>query len=270
MSRRAAQIEDEARRRALLAGPFGLGRPLRGLAPERHYLPFKSDSSTIAKIVGGILGYGTEYAVGVKMATLPATDAGWPVTIHLNDPAASPIWNNVTDASQLQNASPIQHRHVGFTTAGGLNTNRSSGGIGQCAGAQVHAIGRDLTANASWIRIIKSSDQSLFWAPSDAATNQDSVPQDIIVGAYANPDGSLNSGPCNIQLISVVAFHSRPSDALFQAWAHPDCHDARPIFGSALKGYWPVSGMVGASVPALVGSAAMACTGLTAADLVAL
>lgn len=40
MSRRAAQIEDEARRRALLMGPFGLGRPLGGggVAPAADLL----------------------------------------------------------------------------------------------------------------------------------------------------------------------------------------------------------------------------------------
>lgn len=265
MSRRAAQIEDEARRRSLLAGPFGLGRPRRALAAERHYLPFNG-TTNISRIVGGILGYTTQYAVVLKMARLPTTDAGWPVIAHLNQ-SGNAFVGNLTDYDQVQDSTPDTHRHAGITVAGGTNYARAS--AAQVSGAQVHMIGRDLTANTARIRVIPSSDQSLYWAPADAATSEDSAPDDIIVGGLANPNGTLNSGPCDVWLVAVLAFWSLPADALLQAYAAPTCRDARPIFGSALKGYWPVSGMVGTSVPALVGSAAMACTGLTAASLVA-
>ena len=238
------------------------------VAPETAYLPFNG-TTNIGFIDNGATGYTTQYALVLKMAALPATNAGWPVPGHLSYSGAGPIWNNVTEASQLQNASPTQHRHVGFTTVGGINTNRSSGGISQCSGAQVHMIGRDLTANTTRIRIIKASDQTVFWGPADAATNEDSTPDDIIIGGYGNPDGTLNSSPCDLRLVSVVFLDTIPSDALLQAYAAPTCRDARPIFGSSIKGYWAAAQTVGSATPPLVGSASLALTGLTRSDLVA-
>lgn len=238
--------------------------------PEQHAL-VHDGLVDITHIAGGATGYSTQYALVIKMATLPATNAGWPVPGHLSYSGAGPIWNNVTEASQLQNASPTQHRHVGFTTAGGLNTNRSSAGLGQCSGAQVHMIGRDLTANTTRVRIIKASDQTVFWGPADAATNEDSTPDDIIIGGYGNPDGTLNSSPCNIQFIAAVFLDALPADALLQAYAAPSCRDARTVFGSALKGYWVPSLMTPANTIApLVGTATATCNGPTRSDLVRL
>lgn len=238
--------------------------------PEQHAL-VHDGLVDLTVIPGGALGYSTQYALVIKMATLPATNVGWPVPGHLSYSGAGPIWNNVTEASQLQNASPTQHRHVGFTTAGGLNTNRSSGGLGQCPGAQVHMIGRDLTANTTRVRVIKASDQSVFWGPADTATNEDSTPDDIIIGGYSNPNLTLNSSPCDIALVAVCMFWSIPADDLLQKYAHKKARDARVIFGSALKGYWVPSLMTTANtIPALVGTATATCNGPTRSDLVRL
>ena len=242
---------------------------MNGIPVERHYLPFNG-TTNIARIVGGMLGYSTQYALVLKMAALPATNAGWPVPGHLSNSAATPFGNNITDVMQLKNAAPPDYRHVGLTTAGAINYDRETGATGQTTGAQVHMVARDNTANLARARVIKASDQSVFWAPADAATTQDSAPDDIIIGAYANPNGSLNSGPCDLQLVAVLAFWSIPSDALLQAYSAPSCRDARTVFGSALKGYWVASGAVGSSIPALVGTPPMALTGVTASALVSL
>ena len=243
---------------------FGANVGAGYVAPEQHYLPFNG-TTNIAKIVGGILGYSTQYSLVLKLATLPTTTADWPIIAHLSY-SGNVFAGNVTDYVQLQGGA-ILHRHAGITLAGGTNYARAT--ASQCPGAQVQMFGRDLTANLARVRIVKSSDQSLFWAPGDVATAEDSTPDDIIIGGLGNPNGTLNSSPCDVQLVAVLAFHSLPSDALLQAYASPTCRDARPIFGSALKGYWPVSSMAGSSVPALIGSASMACTGLTASNLVA-
>ena len=235
-----------------------------GLAAERHYLPFNG-TTNIARIVGGILGYTTQYSMVLKMARLPTTDAAWPVIAHFNQ-SGNASFGNVTDYDQLQDSAPDIHRYAGITVAGG--TNYAAASASQVSGAQVHMLGRDLTANTVRFRVVKSSDQSVFYAPADAATVEDSAPDDIIIGGLANPNGTLNSAPCDVWLVAVLAFHSFPADALLQAYSAPSCRDARPIFGSALKGYWPSSGMAGSSVPALVGTPPMACTGLTAAALV--
>lgn len=236
-------------------------------APEQHYLPFDGVTD-FAYADAGATGYTTQYAVVLKMATLPTTNAGWPVPIHLSVSSASPWANNVTDSDQMPAGAPNQHRHVGVTTAGAVSFTRVN--VGQCAGAQVHMLGRDLTANTARMRVIKASDQSVFWGPADAATTQDSAPDDICIGGYLNPGLTRNSSPCDLQLIAVVFLDSIPSDADLQLYADPDCRDARPIFGSSIKGYWAASSAVGSSIPALIGTAPVTLSGPVAGDLVAM
>lgn len=238
--------------------------------PEQHAL-VHDGLMDFTVIPGGALGYSTQYALLLKMAALPTTNAAWPSPGHLSVPSASPWPNNLTDISQLRNAAPSDYRHVGLTTAGATSFDRGTGGAGQATGGQLHLLGRDLTANLVRVRVVVASDQSLFWAPADAATSQDSAPEDIAIGAYINPNLTLNSSPCDIALVAVCMFHSIPADALLQKYAHKKARDARIIFGSALKGYWVPSLMTPANTIApLVGTATATCNGPTRSDLVRL
>jgi len=234
--------------------------------PERDYLPFDGVTD-FAYADGGATGYTTAYALIIKIATLPTTTAAWPVLVHLSRSASSFI-ANATDYLQLQDAAPDLHRHRGINLAAATNYERSS--AGQCGGAQVQMLARDMTGNLARVRVIKASDQSVFWAPADVAAPEDSTPDDIFVGGLGNPNFTLNQAPCNIQLIAVVFLDAIPSDADLQLYADPDCHDARPIFGSSIKGYWCASSAVGSSIPALVGTAPLTLSGPTASDLVPL
>lgn len=247
--------------RMLAAGQLGAVS-----VPEQHYLPFDG-AADFAYADGGATGYTTTYAVIVKMATLPTQTAAWPIIVHLSNSARA-FTPSITDADQMQAAAPNLHRHLGVTAAAGVSFNRVS--TAQCAGAQVHMLGRDLAANTARVRVIKASDQSVFWSPADAATSEDSAPDDICIAAYLNSNLTYNSSPCDLQLIAVVFLDSIPSDADLQLYADPDCRDARPIFGSSIKGYWAASSAVGSSIPALVGTAPITLSGPVAGDLVAL
>lgn len=238
--------------------------------PEQHAL-VHDGLVDITHIAGGASGYSNEYALVLKMASLPTTNAGWPVPGHLSNSSASPFANNVTDAVQCKNASPPCYRHLGLTTAGAVSFDRETGATGQAAGGQLHMSARDLVANLVRVRVVVASDQSLFWAPADAATSQDSSPDDICIGGYLNPNRTLNSGPCDIALVAVCMFWSIPADDLLQKYARKKSRDARVIFGSALKGYWVPSLMTPANTIApLVGTATATCNGPTRSDLVRL
>lgn len=241
--------------------------------PERHALQFDG-LVDIAYVQGGATGYGTTYALVLKMATLPTTNAGWPVPGHLSVSAAGVFPNNVTEAWQLQAGSPNQYRHVGVTSAGAVSFSRTSGGAGQSAGAQVHLIGRDTAANLARARIVKASDQSIFWGPTDAATSEDSAPDDIIIGGYGAPNRTLHSSPCDILFVALVFLDIIPTDADLQAYSAPTCRDARSIANWAghIKSYICASSLLpgDTSIAALVGTPPLTLVGPAYSDLVSL
>lgn len=240
------------------------------LAAERHYLQFPG-SASIGFIDGGATGYTTAYALVVKMAAAVPTSAGWPQYAQLVN-ASLVDYRYRTDSLRIRDGSPLQHYFRGVKDADGTdNYVVASGGLGVCAGAQVHCIGRNLGTNAVAARVIRSSDQAVFYS-ADTTAAEDSSPDTIAVGGTIKGDNTISGDAAYaaIQLIAAVFLDAVPSDALLQAYAAPSCHDARLIFGSSIKGYWAASSAVGSSVPALVGTVPMALTGVTAAALVSL
>ena len=235
-------------------------------APEQHYLPFDG-LVDYAYSDGGATGYSTQYALIVKISTLPTQTAASPFIAHLSDSAVVFV-ANLTDIDQMIDAATDTYRHAGYTLASGINYDRAS--TSQCAGAQVHMLGRNMTDNTARVRVIKASDQSVFWGPSDVSATQDRAPDDICLGALCNPNLTFNSKPCDIRLVAVVFVDAIPSDADLQLYAAPTCHDARPIFGASIKGYWAASSAVGSSIAALVGTAPITLSGPVAGELVAL
>lgn len=238
--------------------------------PENHYLQFNG-TTDFAYADGGATGYTTAYAMVVKMADAVPTSAGWPQYAQLVN-TSTVDYRYRADSLRIRDGSPLQHYFRGIKVADGAdNYLAASAGLGVCTGAQVHCIGRNLGTNAVAVRVIKASNQTVFYS-ADTTAAEDSSPDTVAIGATLKGDNTVSADAAYaaIKLVSVVFLDAVPSNALLQAYAAPTCRDARPIFGSSIKGYWTASTLAGSSIAALVGSVPITCNGPVVGDLVAL
>lgn len=259
----AARVASAAGSTEALLGA-GSSSVLAGGAPlESGYLPFGASGWMYVSIPDP----GAVYTLIVKFADLPLTTATWPVAMMIGDANMWP--RNLVAYSQMQDASPDRHRTLGLRASDGAIEwgNTSSD---QAAGAQVHVLARDNSANTAHARVIRSSDQSVHWS-IDAAAVGDRTPIVIAIGELVNAafvgQGFLGAQP---KVVAVILLRVVPINADSQAYSAPACRNAYDVWGGdEVIGYWPMSQAVGSAVPNQVaGGSAGILTGVTSAAFV--
>lgn len=229
------------------------------LAAERHYLQFNgtSDYAVADAVFGGISG---DYTIAIKVAGRNTSNGTSTQTYYASGgPGTSPANQQRYDTCYCTHAGDPTTVFSGVTdgmTYGGI----SFAGKPADTNPRVFSVGRDTSAR---VRIIK---------PSGVESTSDSVvsittPDHIAIGGRVdNALSPIANRYGAVSFISLVLASVAIPDAELTAWLNGT--DATDHI-TGIDHYWVASDIDGASIPARVGTVALALTGPTSSDLVA-
>ena len=231
------------------------------LAAERHYLQFDgtSDYAVADAVFGGISG---DYTIAIKVAGRNANASTEQVYFASGGAGTNASAQSRRDRVSGTGASTF---FIGKDTSDVTTYTSGGGGVAYPADAEkrVIAIKRAAVAADAFCRIVSTSGVE-YTLDDTSATHQ--IPDHIAVGARVDDALAVVAGYGAVKLIGLVLTSAQVPDAELQAWLN-----ATTAVGTitGIDHYWCASDISGATIPARVGTVALALTGPTSSDLVA-
>lgn len=223
-------------------------------AAERHYLQFDGlvDYAVADAVFGGITG---DYAFAIKIAGLFGSPASG-VYASIGGPGAADIASH--DRFYAVSGTAMAEASFNATTSAAI-ISQSMPGLSNVASV-VYCWRSDPSSN---IRV--AQDSSIVHTSNPASTIPNS-PDHFTVGARVKNDLVTVSNYGATQFVSAILTSGEIPDAELTAWLNDDTAVGN-ITG--INHYWCASDISGASIPARVGTVALALSGPTSSDLVA-
>lgn len=233
-----------------------------GAAPahERHYLQFDGvgDYAVADAVFGGISG---DYTIAIKVAGKITSGRATAAYYASGGPSGSATAQQMRDTATSV-ASFANTLMQGIDTGGSATYVVTFYDV-PSAGAKVIATKRT-AANAAYLRVVATTGVE---ATSDDLSATHEIPDHIAVGCRVDDSLTPNANRYGaIQFIGLVLASVEVPDAELTAWLNDDTAVGN-ITG--IDHYWCASDISGATIPARVGTVALALTGPTSSDLVA-